>query len=108
MKLHVDLCNQQQKRSIKMKKILTITFFLPFIAFAEYEMKAGMMVEGKIASVKTSGKYASFEKCKTYAEKRTGIKAFTFDSKKDKCTLFKSIRGIKEDANSTSGMIIEV
>ena len=91
-----------------MKKILTITFFLPFIAFAEYEMKAGMMVEGKIASVKTSGKYASFEKCKTYAEKRTGILAFTYDSKKNKCTLFKSIRGIKEDVNSTSGVIKKV
>jgi len=88
-----------------MKKLLTITFLLPLLTFAEYEMKTGMVIEGKIASVKTSGKYASFEKCKSYAEKRTGIKAFTFDSKKDKCTLFKSIRGIKEDINSTSGMI---
>tara|TARA_B100001027_G_scaffold79552_1_gene54414 strand:- start:1760 stop:2035 length:276 start_codon:yes stop_codon:yes gene_type:complete len=88
-----------------MKKLLTMTFLLPLLTFAEYEMKTGMVIEGKIASVKTSGKYASFEKCKSYAEKRTGIKAFTFDSKKDKCTLFKSIRGIKEDINSTSGMI---
>ena len=88
-----------------MKKLLTITFLLPLLTFAEYEMKTGMVIEGKIASVKTSGKYASFEKCKSYAEKRTGIKAFTFDSKKNKCTLFKSVRGTKVDINSTSGMI---
>tara|TARA_B100001027_G_scaffold35690_1_gene22038 strand:- start:382 stop:660 length:279 start_codon:yes stop_codon:yes gene_type:complete len=87
------------------KLLLSITFLFPLITFAEYEMKTAMLIEGKIASVKSSGKYASFEKCKSYAEKRTGIKAFTFDSKKNKCTLFKSIRGTKKDINSTSGMI---
>ena len=90
------------------KLLLTATFLLPLITFAEYEMKTAMLIEGKIASVKSSGKYTSFDKCKSYAEKRTGIIAFTYDSKKNKCTLFKSIRGIKEDINSTSGVIKKV
>ena len=44
------------------KLLLSITFLFPLITFAEYEMKTAMLIEGKIASVKSSGKYASFEK----------------------------------------------
>ena len=43
----------------------------------------------------------------SFATKREGIVAFTFDSKNDKCTIYKTIRSIKEDASSTSGMIEE-
>ena len=92
-----------------MKKIfLSILPILSLITFAEeYEIKEGYAISGKISSVKTSSKYTSVEKCMSFATKREGIVAFTFDSKKDKCTIYKTVRSIKEDSNSTSGMIEE-
>ena len=96
------------QKGLTMKKIFLTTLLLPLFSFAEYEIKEGIEVKGKIASVKTSGKFASVEKCKNYATKRTGIVAFTFNSKIDKCTLFKSIRSMKKNENSTSGMIEEI
>ena len=92
-----------------MKKIfLSILPILSLIIFAEeYEIKEGYAISGKISSVKTSSKYTSVEKCMSYATKREGIVAFTFDSKKDKCTIYKTVRSIKEDSSSTSGMIEE-
>ena len=92
-----------------MKNIfLSILPILSLIIFAdEYEIKEGYAISGKISSVKTSSKYTSVEKCMSFATKREGIVAFTFDSKKDKCTIYKTVRSIKEDSNSTSGMIEE-
>tara|TARA_X000000368_G_scaffold330025_1_gene267090 strand:+ start:152 stop:469 length:318 start_codon:yes stop_codon:yes gene_type:complete len=96
-------------QGIKMKNIfLSILPILSLITFADgYEIKEGYAISGKISSVKTSSKYTSVEKCMSFATKREGIVAFTFDSKKDKCTIYKTVRSIKEDSSSTSGMIEE-
>ena len=68
-----------------MKQLLMSVFLLiPVMLTADFDLKEGYSVKGKIASVKTSSKYASVEKCQNFADSRSKIVAFTYDSKKKK------------------------
>jgi len=89
-----------------MKQLLMSVFLLiPGILSADFEIKKGYSIKGKIGSVKSSGRFDSVEKCQNFAASRSKIVGFTYDSSKNKCTLFKSIRSIKEESGSTSGVI---
>jgi DNA modification methylase len=88
-----------------MKQLLMTVFLLaPLSLTADYEIKEGFSIKGKIASVKSSPKFASVEKCKSFADSRSKIVGFTYDSNKKKCTLFKSVRSMAEEPGVTSGL----
>ena len=92
-----------------MKQLLMSVFLLiPVILTADFDLKEGYTVKGKIASVKTSSKYASVEKCQNFADSRSKIVAFTYDSKKKKCTLYKSVRSVIKESKSTSGVSSDI
>jgi len=55
--------------------------------------------------VRNTAKYASVQKCQVYAESRDKIVAFTYNSKKRECTLYKSVRSLSKEPNTTSGLI---
>ncbi|MDB4848445.1 hypothetical protein OAH84_01225 [Gammaproteobacteria bacterium] len=89
-----------------MKKIfLTTLLAIPGFLVADIEIKEGYSVNGSISSTRNTSKYASVEKCNAYADTRSKVVAFTYNSKRRQCTLFKSVRGLKEDSVSTSGIL---
>ena len=52
-----------------MKQLLMSAFLLiPVMLTADFDLKEGYTVKGKIASVKTSQKYAYVEKCQNFAD----------------------------------------
>jgi hypothetical protein len=88
-----------------MKKFIftALLLSLPFQAFAAMEVTEGTAIKGAIFAVKTAKKYSSVEGCKAAAEAKSRVKAFTFNTSSQKCTLYKSIRGERKNSQSVSG-----
>ena len=76
---------------------------LPSIASAQIAIQDDYAIQGKIFAVKTAKKYSSVEGCSKIALSKTKVKGFTFESKSQKCTLYKKVRNIKEKDGFTSG-----
>ena len=89
-----------------MKKMLFITCFITSLTvFSDVDVKDGYSVNGKIITVKSTAKYASAEKCMAYASSRKSMKAYTYNSSSKKCYVYASIRSVKPDENSVSGLL---
>ena len=88
-----------------MKKLLLTLMLisLPSIASAQIAIQDDYAIQGKIFAVKTAKKYSSVEGCSKIALSKTKVKGFTFESKSQKCTLYKKVRNIKEKDGFTSG-----
>jgi hypothetical protein len=88
-----------------MKKLLLALMLvsLPSIASAQIVIQENYAIQGKIFAVKTAKKYSSVEGCSKIALSKTKVKGFTFESKSQKCTLYKKVRNIKEKDGFTSG-----
>ena len=88
-----------------MKKLLLALMLvsLPSIASAQIVIQDNYAIQGKIFAVKTAKKYSSVEGCSKIALSKTKVKGFTFESKSQKCTLYKKVRNIKEKDGFTSG-----
>ena len=76
---------------------------LPSIASAQIAIQDDYAIQGKIFAVKTAKKYSSVEGCSKIALSKTKVKGFTFESKSQKCTLFKKVRNLKEKKGFVSG-----
>ena len=76
---------------------------LPTMLSAQIEIKENYAIEGKIFAVKTAKKYSSVEGCSKIALSKTKVKGFTFESKSQKCTLYKKVRNIKAKDGFVSG-----
>ena len=79
-----------------MKKILLALSLitLPSLASAELAIQDGYSIQGKIFAVKTAKKYSSVEGCTKIALSKSKVAGFTFESKSQKCTLYKKIRNL--------------
>jgi len=88
-----------------MKKFImaAVLFSFPFTANASLEIQEGFSVNGSIFAVKKSKKFSSVSGCKAAAESKEIVKAFTFNKKTQKCTLYKTVRGLRADKKSVSG-----
>ena len=77
-----------------MKKILLALSLitLPSLASAELAIQDGYSIQGKIFAVKTAKKYSSVEGCTKIALSKSKVAGFTFESKSQKCTLYKKVR----------------
>ena len=51
----------------------------------------GYAIQGKIFAVKTAKKYSSVEGCTKLALSKIKVAGFTFESKSQKCTLYKKL-----------------
>ena len=69
---------------------------LPSIVSAQIAIQDDYAIQGKIFAVKTAKKYSSVEGCSKIALSKTKVEGFTFESKSQKCTLFKKVRNLKE------------
>ena len=93
-----------------MKKLLITTIFiLPLFSSADFDLKDGMAINGKIYTSKSSSKFSSVAKCEEFADSKnaispTNVEGFTYVAKKKKCTLFKKVRSTKVDSNAVSGV----
>ena len=76
---------------------------LPTMLSAQIEIKEDYAIQGKIFAVKTAKKYSSVEGCSKLALSKTKVKGFTFESKSQKCTLYKKVRNIKAKDGFVSG-----
>ena len=88
-----------------MKKLLLAlsVITIPSITSAQMAIQDGYAIQGKIFAVKTAKKYSSVEGCSKIALAKTSVKGFTFESKSQKCTLYKTIRTIKLKKGFVSG-----
>ena len=88
-----------------MKKILLALSLitLPSLASAELAIQDGYSIQGKIFAVKTAKKYSSVEGCTKIALSKSKVAGFTFESKSQKCTLYKKIRSLKAQTGFISG-----
>tara|TARA_B110000008_G_C16906090_1_gene538771 strand:- start:683 stop:955 length:273 start_codon:yes stop_codon:yes gene_type:complete len=88
-----------------MKKILLALSLitLPSLASAELAIQDGYSIQGKIFAVKTAKKYSSVEGCTKIALSKSKVAGFTFESKSQKCTLYKKIRSLKVKTGFISG-----
>ena len=76
---------------------------LPSIASAQIAIQNDYAIQGKIFAVKTAKKYSSVEGCSKIALLKTKVEGFTFESKSQKCTLFKKVRNLKAKEGFISG-----
>lgn len=76
---------------------------LPSIASAQIAIQEDYAIQGKIFAVKTAKKYSSVEGCSKIALSKTKVAGFTFESKSQKCTLYKKVRSLKEKKGFVSG-----
>ena len=76
---------------------------LPSIASAQIAIQDDYAIQGKIFAVKTAKKYSSVEGCSKIALSKTKVAGFTFESKSQKCTLYKKVRTLKEKKGFVSG-----
>ena len=76
---------------------------LPSIAGAQIAIQDDYAIQGKIFAVKTAKKYSSVEGCSKIALSKTKVAGFTFESKSQKCTLYKKVRSLKEKKGFVSG-----
>ena len=88
-----------------MKKILLALSLitLPSLASAELAIQDGYSIQGKIFAVKTAKKYSSVEGCSKIALSKSKVAGFTFESKSQKCTLYKKVRNLKAKEGFVSG-----
>jgi hypothetical protein len=88
-----------------MKKLLLglVLISLPSIVSAQIDIKEDYAIQGKIFAVKTAKKYSSVEGCSKIALSKTKVKGFTFESKSQKCTLYKKVRNLKAKEGFISG-----
>ena len=88
-----------------MKKIImtAVLLSLPFQASASMDVQEGVALKGSIFAVKTAKKYSSVEGCTAAANAKSRVKGFTFNATTQKCTLYKSIRGERQNTSSVSG-----
>jgi len=77
---------------------------LPSIASAQIVIQDDFAIQGKIFAVKTAKKYSSVEGCSKIALSKTKVEGFTFESKSQKCTLFKKVRNFKAKEGFISGI----
>jgi hypothetical protein len=77
---------------------------LPSIASAQIVIQDDFAIQGKIFAVKTAKKYSSVEGCSKIALSKTKVEGFTFESKSQKCTLFKKVRNLKAKEGFISGI----
>ena len=84
--------------------LLALTLItLPSIASAQIAIQDDYAIQGKIFAVKTAKKYSSVEGCSKIALSKTKVAGFTFESKSQKCTLYKILRSLKEKKGFVSG-----
>ena len=84
--------------------LLALTLItLPSIASAQIAIQEDYAIQGKIFAVKTAKKYSSVEGCSKIALSKTKVAGFTFESKSQKCTLYKKVRTLKEKKGFVSG-----
>mgnify|MGYP001257337133 FL=1 len=76
---------------------------LPSIATAQIAIQDDYAIQGKIFAVKTAKKYSSVEGCSKIALSKSNVEGFTFESKSQKCTLYKKVRNIKAKEGFVSG-----
>ncbi len=88
-----------------MKKILLALSLItvPSLVSAELAIQDGYSIQGKIFAVKTAKKYSSVEGCSKIALSKSKVAGFTFESKSQKCTLYKKIRSLKAKTGFISG-----
>ena len=88
-----------------MKKILLALSLItvPSLVSAELAIQDGYSIQGKIFAVKTAKKYSSVEGCTKIALSKSKVAGFTFESKSQKCTLYKKIRSLKAETGFISG-----
>ena len=88
-----------------MKKILLALSLItvPSLVSAELAIQDGYSIQGKIFAVKTAKKYSSVEGCTKIALSKSKVAGFTFESKSQKCTLYKKIRSLKAQTGFISG-----
>ena len=87
-----------------MKKLMFVfSLLLPSLATAEIAIQEDYAITGKIFAVKTAKKYSSVEGCSKIALQKSKVTGFTFDSKSQKCTLYKKVRNIKSKKGFVSG-----
>jgi hypothetical protein len=90
----------------KMKKLLlSSVLMIPGLALSDLEIKEGYTIKGKISVIRDTAKYRSVEKCNTYAATKSKTVAFTYNEKTRECTLYKSVRSILKEPNTTSGIV---
>ena len=84
--------------------LLALTLItLPSIATAQIAIQDDYAIQGKIFAVKTAKKYSSVEGCSKIALSKTKVEGFTFESKSQKCTLYKKVRNLKAKEGYVSG-----
>ena len=84
--------------------LLALTLItLPSIVSAQIAIQDDYAIQGKIFAVKTAKKYSSVEGCSKIALSKTKVAGFTFESKSQKCTLYKKVRSLKEKKGFVSG-----
>ena len=88
-----------------MKKILLALSLItvPSLVSAELAIQDGYSIQGKIFAVKTAKKYSSVEGCTKIALSKSKVAGFTFESKSQKCTLYKKVRNLKAKEGFVSG-----
>lgn len=88
-----------------MKKSMFVfsLLLLPSLATANIAIQEDYAITGKIFAVKTAKKYSSVEGCSKIALQKSKVAGFTFDSKSQKCTLYKKVRNIKSKKGFVSG-----
>ena len=84
--------------------LLALTLItLPSIATTQIAFQDDYAIQGKIFAVKTAKKYSSVEGCSKIALSKTKVEGFTFESKSQKCTLYKKVRNLKAKEGFVSG-----
>ena len=84
--------------------LLALTLItLPSVVSAELNIQEGYSVEGKILSVKTAKKFSSVEGCSKLAASKSKVSGFTFDTKSQKCTLYKNVENVKANEGFVAG-----
>ena len=98
-------------QGIKMIKISKLTILgalllaIPaFSADMVFEKKENVLLKGKIATVKTSKKYRNLEACQALCESRSSCAAYTLDTNKGSCSIFKNVSKEVSNSNATSGV----
>ena len=88
-----------------MKKLLIALTLISFpsMASVQIEIKEDYAIQGKIFAVKKAKKYSSVEGCSKIALSKTKVEGFTFESKSQKCTLYKKVRNLKAKKGFVSG-----
>ena len=93
---------------IKISKLATLGVLLlaipAFSADMVFETKENILLKGKIATVKTSKKYRNLEACQALCESRSSCAAYTLDTNKGSCSIFKNVSKEVSNSNATSGV----